>query len=111
MLILVLIYGLKRVVNDVVNLDVIESDGPWEYLELLTYFLERAGALDLVEERKVVVVKNFDETSTIPGLRETYDEIPIVPVDTGDIIIPDFSGIYGTNDFRVEVDVIPVDSV
>lgn len=110
-LIFVLVHGLKRVVDDVVNLNVLKSDGPWENADFLSYFSNGAGALDLVKKRKVVVVKNFYEASTVPGLRETYDQIPVVPVDTSDIIVPNFSGVYGTNDFRVEVYVIPVDSV
>lgn len=64
-----------------------------------------------MEERQVVVVKNFDETSAVSCLRETYYQIPVVPVNTGDIVVANFSGVYGTNDFRVKVNVIPVDSV
>ena len=68
MLILVLVNGLKRVVDDIVNLDVVKSDGPWKNTDFLTYFSYGTCALDLVEERKVVVVKNFDEAFAVHGL-------------------------------------------
>ena len=50
-LILVLVNGLKRVVDDIVNLDVVKSDGPWKNTDFLTYFSYGTCALDLVEER------------------------------------------------------------